>query len=924
MNKYISTLIFLLSILLMSQTIYSQSILGKLIDAANSDPLIGAFVKIEGTQTGAVSDLDGSYIIDDIKPETYTVLFSYIGYQTITIKEVKVFVGEVTKLDIALNAEGIITEEITVESTPTLANEQLLLMEQKNSAKIQDGISEQQIKRAPDAAASEVLKRVMGVNIVDDKFVFIRGTSERYNNTTLNGVLIPSTEADRKAFSFDLFPSKLLENIIIAKSFSPELLGNFSGGLVQLNTKDYVDGFVFNFETTGSYLSGTTSKGNFYDYNAGQEKILFFNSGFDNGERNIPSDFPSTKFSGPNDFGKSLKNNWAQTEKKAPLNGGFQLSLGNNFSVLKNPLGVLFAYTYKNGFKNEVLQRNEFNSDTTALVKFKGRSSSYSVLNGGILNMNYKIGDNNKISIKNTLSISSDDRTQYFEGFTRVTADYDRKIYATDFTERNLLSTQVSGNHYISKLSKMNLAWNASYSESKRNEPDTKTTYYHRELGSEDPYFAPLTTIPNANVGQRFYSKLFDINRNFGVNFDLDFLRLNRRQKSKMKFGVFAVRTDRNFEARLFAPVNAGSFMIGYQPIDSIFRLENMDSTLLYYVETTDKSDKYKASENLYASYLMFDIPISKLRIIAGLRYEYNEQKLNGFERVSGDTVTINLRNNDYLPSLNLTYSLTGKSNLRASLSQTVSRPELREIAPFGFIDFVTEGELSGNPNLNESLIQNYDLRYEIFPDAGEIASVSLFYKHFDQPIEKIIVPTLTASIPSYTFANAEKGANNYGFEIELRKKLGFISKHLKDLTLNTNLTIVNSKVDLEGLQTAVSEKSRRLQGQSPYTVNVGLFYDNYNLGLSANLLFNKFGDKISEVGKSGFSDVMENGRDLLDFSVSKTFLKNFEAKFTAKDLLDQDIIFSQKFKLDGTEISKEVRRITSGTGYSMTLSYKF
>ena len=925
MNKFISILIFLISILLISQLSYSQSIQGKIIDAANSDLLVGAIVKVEGTQLGASTDLDGTYVIDEINPGSYTIIFSYIGYQSKTVKDVKVLQGQVTKIDIALDAEGIITEEITVESTPTLANEQSLLMEQKNSAKIQDGISEQQIKRAPDAAASDVLKRVIGVNIVDDKFVFIRGTSERYSNTTLNGVLVPSTEADRKSFSFDLFPSKLLENIIIAKSFSPELPGNFSGGLVQLNTKDFVDGFTFNFETSGSYLTGTTSKGNFYGYDAGQKKILFFNSGIDNGERSIPSDFPATKFSSPNEYGKSLKNNWAQTEKKAPLNGGFQLSIGNNFSLLKNPLGVLFAYTYKNGFKNETIQRNEYfgAADTASLVNYKGRSSNYSVLNGGILNMNYKIGDNNKVSFKNTLSISSDDRTQFFEGFSRVTDEFERKLYGTDFTERTLLSTQLSGNHYISMLSKMSLTWNASYSESERNEPDTKTTYYQREIGTDGPFFSPLSTIASA-VGQRFYSKLFDINRNFGVNFDMDFIKLNR-QKSKIKFGGFAVGTDRHFEARLFAPINAGSFLIGFEPLDSIFRPENMDSTKLYYVETTDKSDKYTASENLYASYLMFDIPIKKLRIIAGLRYEYNEQLVNGFERGSVDSVSVNQRNNDYLPSLNLTYALTGNSNLRASLSQTVSRPELREIAPFAFIDFVTGGELSGNPDLKESLIQNYDLRYEIFPDAGEIASLSLFYKHFDKPIEKIIVPTLTSAIPAYTFDNALSGAVNYGVELEMRKKLGFISKHLKYLTLNANLTLVNSEVDLEGLQTAVSEKTRRLQGQSPYTVNLGLFYDDYNIGLSANLLFNKFGDKISEVGRSGFNDVLENGRDVLDFSVSKTFLKNFEAKFSARDILNQDVVFTQKFLLNETEeIIKEVRRISSGTGYSLTLSYKF
>ncbi|MEO8447595.1 MAG: TonB-dependent receptor, partial [bacterium] len=277
------------------------------------------------------------------------------------------------------------------------------------------------------------------------------------------------------------------------------------------------------------------------------------------------------------------------------------------------------------------------------------------------------------------------------------------------------------------------------------------------------------------------------------------------------------------------------------------------------------------------------------------------------------------------LPSINIVYALNDKSNIRSSASQTVSRPELREIAPFAFIDFVTEGLLTGNPDLKESLIQNYDLRYEIFPEAGEIVSLSLFYKHFNQPIEKVIVPTLQTSIPQYTFDNATGGAVNYGLELELRKKLGFISKHFNNLSLNANLSLVNSKVNLEGLATAVNETERRLQGQSPYIVNVGLFYDDYDIGLSTNLLYNRFGDKISEVGRSGFNDVIEKGRNVMDFSVSKTLLKNFEAKFSIKDLLDEDQTYTQKFLLNGSEeIIKEVRRITSGTNYSFTLSYRF
>jgi len=923
MHKKIFLLIISI-IIFSSQNIYSQSIKGKIIDEANSDPLAGAIIKIVETKQGAAADQDGVYTIDEIKPGSYTIEISYIGYTSQKINDVKVLSGKVTDLNIALKVDGVSTDEITVEASQTLANEQSLLTEQKNSSKIQDGISEQQIKRAPDATAGDVLKRIIGVNIIDNKFVYIRGTSERYNNTTLNGVLIPSSEADRKSFSFDLFPSKLLENIIIAKSFSPELPGNFSGGLVQLNTKDLVDQLTVNFETSGTFLTGTTSKGNFYDYNAGEKKTLFWLNGLDNGSRAIPSDFPSSKFTGPNTFGKSLNNNWQQNANKAPLNGGFQLTLGNNFSIFQNPLGVLFAYTYKNGFVNETIQRSEYNSDTTTLVSFSGRTSNYYVLSGGLLNLNYKIGDNNKFSFKNTTSISSDDNTRYYEGFSKVTADLDKKIYVTDFIERRLYSGQLSGNHYLHNLSKLNFNWYLSYSESERNEPDTKSTFYQREIGTEDPYFTPLSTIANANVGERFYSTLFDINRNLGLNFDMNFLNFSNKQRSKIKFGALGVGTDRNFSARNFAPVNAGSFMIGFEPIDSIYRPENMDSTKLYYIETTDLSDQYTASENLYATYLMFDVPLNKLKIIAGLRYEYDEIKLDSYVRNTQTPVNVNQTNNDLLPSVNAIYALNSKTNLRASFSQTVSRPELREIAPFAYIDFVTQGLLSGNPNLEESLIQNYDLRYELFPDAGEIASLSLFYKHFDSPIEKVIVPTLTSAIPSYTFANATGGANNYGLEIELRKKLGFISKYLNNFTLNGNVTLVNSQVNLDGLQTAVNELTRRLQGQSPYTVNLGLYYDNYEAGLNVNLLLNIYGDKISEVGKSGFSDVLENGRDVLDFSITKTFLQKFEAKFTARDLLNQDLVFTQNFNLNDEILTKTVRTITTGTNYTFTLGYKF
>src|SRR5690606_26358926 len=231
MISFTKKLLLITVMLFLSGTAYSQGITGKVTDGYFSDPLPGAIVRIPEINVGVETDLDGNYQISGIKAGTYMLEVSYVGYATKQISGVVVERGDITSLDVALSTddEGITTDEITIEATTSSANEQAVLLEQKNSSKVQDGISSQQIKRAPDSQASDVLKRVIGVNIVDNKFVFVRGTSERYSNTTLNGVELPSTESDKKSFSFDLFPSNLLDNIIIAKSYTPDKPANFSG-----------------------------------------------------------------------------------------------------------------------------------------------------------------------------------------------------------------------------------------------------------------------------------------------------------------------------------------------------------------------------------------------------------------------------------------------------------------------------------------------------------------------------------------------------------------------------------------------------------------------------------------------------------------------------------------------------------------------
>ncbi|MCX6165842.1 MAG: TonB-dependent receptor, partial [Ignavibacteriae bacterium] len=719
------------------ETIYSQGIKGKIIDATTSEPLTGATVKVIGTSLGAIADIDGTYIIEDLNPGNYDLKFSYIGYTDKVYNGISVKPGEISQFNVVLHVDGLTTEVITIEANTSLANEQALLTEQKNSNKISDGISEQQIKRAPDAAASDVLKRIMGVNIVDNKFVFIRGTSERYNSTTLNGAFLPSTESDKKSFSFDIFPSNLLENIIISKSYTPDLPGNYSGGLVQLNTKDFPESFTMNFSSSISGNTNTTGKENL-TYLGEQSKILFFNSGFDNGLRELPNVIPSQRTSRDyfskqslQNYGKSFYNNWSQKKKNAPVNGGFQLSAGNNYKIgSKSQLGVFGAYTYNSSFSNKDLTRTEFQADGNKEQEYKGQNSSFKVQWGALLNSSFRFGENQKISLKNTYILNSDDETQYLEG-THIPQTADRKLYSTHLKIRGVFSTQLFGEHYFEKLMKMKFDWKASYSESIADEPDMKTMIYQREQGTEDPYYAPISVTgnPNTTIGGRLFSNLKDINRSAEFNFELP-ARVTKNLNIKIKTGLFAFGTQRNFNARLFAPYFSSDvsiwdkIRIQKQSLDSIFAPANIDTNKLMFEEFTTGSDNYYAYENSYAGYIMFDVPFGKFRLITGARLESNEQVLKSVD-LTDKPITVHLKNNDVLPSVNLVYNVNDNSNVRFSYFQSISRPELREIAPFGFNDFNRNVFVYGNPyDLHRSLVRNYDIRIETYPNAGELISL--------------------------------------------------------------------------------------------------------------------------------------------------------------------------------------------------------
>ena len=905
------TLLFV-ALLLCGANLSAQTtgqIAGKITDAKTGDALIGANVALVELPTGAAADLEGNYIIRNLPPGTYTLRISYVSYANKVVNGIVVEAGKTTALDVIMQEQAIQGKEIVVEASVITSTENAVLQQQRKAATIGDGVAAEQIKRSPDATSGDALRRVTGVAIVDNKFIYVRGTSERYSNALVNGTQLSSTEPDKKAYAFDTLPSNLLENTVISKSFTPDLPGNFSGGLVQINTVEFPEEFSLRASVSGGYNSISTGalfqtyRGGKYDY-----------WGVDDGIRSLPGAVNGSKVTSSNyskaelqNLARSFSNIWAPSNGKAPLNSSYMLSVGDGTQLFGKSFGYIAAFSYRNSYDRVELERNDFNFDNSPQYEFAGEQHKFSTLWGGLLNLSYKLGDFHKLSLKNLYNRAGDDEVTTFNG-----NNYDNgaewRNTGLRFVSRATYAGQLLGEHAFPRVLGLKWDWRASYSTSERNEPDYRRAIYAREIGSNDPFIANVSFVPNPASGGRFFADMHDDIRSFATDFTLPVAT------GKMKFGGLHSRAARDFGARNFAfktSAQTDSRLL-FAPLEEIFSAENLGDRGFVIDEITNKSDKYDAEEKLYAGYLMFDLPVQKnLRMIAGARLESNEQNLNSFD-AQDRPVAINLKNTEVLPALNLTYSLSNAANVRAAYSRTVSRPEFRELAPFAFYDFSTLSVIYGNPELRRARVTNYDVRFEVFPTLGEIFSASVFYKNFEDAIEEVIVPTteLTRS-----YGNAD-GAKNFGFELEARKSLGFVSNKLADFSVTANYTWVDSKVDLAGSSAALGKTDRRLQGQAPYMVNFGLQYSNFDFGTNVSVLYNRFGERIAQVGSLYDADIIEMPRDLLDFTLTQNFASRYEIKISAKDILGQEQVFTQ----GGRKVKGNLRGSTYGVGLSVKL----
>jgi TonB-dependent receptor len=913
-------------------------ITGTITDGESGDVLRGATVQLVGTKRGSIADVKGTYTVRGLAAGSYTLRFNYIGFKPKTVENIIVADGKTVTLAIVLESAVKKTEEVVVQAARINDNAAAMLAQRKNAAQVSDGIGEAEIKKLPDSDAGQALKRVPGVTLVEGKFVYVRGVSERYSNTTLNGATLSSTEPDKKAFAFDMFPAEFLQNATVAKSFTPDLSGNFAGGLVQLNTVDFPEKFFLKASLATTYNDNVTFRPDgFNTYDGGRTDWL----GIDDGTRKLPENMPADRRGMDNLLrragdlndemgaatwiaaGKAFNSNvWQQRRMSAPLNTSVGLAFANVLRGEENEFGIMANLNYGNGYAVNTMTRGGIQSNGTLQFGGAGTQSSRSVNWGGLLNLAYKIGASSSLTFKNIYNRSSDDEVVELNA-TDNPQQRDRRFYSAQFVEKTMYSGQLGGEHTFSTLSNAVLDWKVGYSTSRRDEPDLRRLRYSSEIGRNE-YTADIPRTPQGDgtVAGRFFSGLQDNLWTGAFN-----LQVPLDGGVKLKAGALMERRTRSFGARSFTIVQSRAIL---QDVDLDLDLSQSPSSLLVagnfrgdglgIAEDSKLSDAYSASEELNTGYVMGDVPFQlggfDLRVIGGVRVEHSIQRLNSFE-TNGDLVSIAPAFTDFLPSLHLVFKATNDMNIRASATRTLARPSLREFAPFAFFDFQSQSRVQGNPNLIRALINNYDLRYEWFVAPGEVFAVSAFYKTFENAIEETIQP---GSVIARTFANARGIASNYGVEVELRKSFGFVAPELEPLMFSSNLSLVNSNITVT--QGSLTD-SRQMWGQSPYSLNLGLFYTAPVLNTSFNVGYNRIGSRIVQVAQLGLYEVrsgqsphvFELPRDVVDVSVMQP-IGALELKLVVRDIFNQPLVWEQL----GTRIATNIR----GRSLTFGVSYRF
>ncbi len=917
---------------------FCADIRGRVVDKVTNEALIGATVQLADGR-GVVTDMEGNFVINGLdRKRKYRLTVKYVSYQTVEKDGVQPqSQSSRDTLVIAMQPDEQKLGEVTVTGMVRRTTEAAMIMEAKKSEMIVSNISAQEIKRTQDNNASEVIRRVPGVSLIDDKFVMVRGLSQRYNNVWINGGAVPSSEADSRAFSFDIIPSGQIDNLVIVKSPAPEYPADFSGGFIQINTKDIPSENHFSVTVGGNWNDATSFSNFLYAKGSGTDFL-----GFDNGMRSLQGGINGSLQSLSATKSVNLLNNGFNNDWRVKSMKPFgDLKLGAEFAhrwtLGGHKLGLIGALNYTNeyraytGMLNNLFDVYDVTHDQSNYLRHSiDDQYNNNVRLGALLNLTFlSKGGNSRYELKNIFNQLATDRYTWRTGFNAQSDDEQSAEYY--YRSRTTYNVQLTGRH---TLPSDKVEWGGSYSYANRHLPDRRR--YRLDNSQTSDGSMQLTTGNDIN---REFTQLdehiFSANVNEAHSFAFGSF------EPTLKVGAYGEYRTREYVTRdLFynwEPSNIGLLPSDFRTMDMCELLSNesyFGEGGLYLLDEPHRRNNYSGNNTLGAGYLAASLPLGKLSVYAGVRFEFNQMELisNLRDDVESHKSTF-YRNSDLFPSLNTTYRFNEAHQLRFSYGKSVNRPEFREVSPSVYYDFDLASSVMGNASLKPCYIHNLDLRYEFYPSRGEQITLAGFFKHFDNPIEW----TYTVSGGTdliYSYENAES-ANNIGLELDVRKTLDFIG--LPDFSLSFNGALIHSRVKFAD---GSRHDDRPMQGQSPYLINGGLFYRNDKAQLNVALLYNRIGKRLIGVGRSEGStgsednarvpDSYEMPRNSLDLSISKKFFDgHLEVKANIRDILGEKVCYKQfadVYYSDGShrEVEQITREYKPGRNFGLSATYQF
>ena len=952
---------------------WAQDIKGVVIDQKSKETLIGAVITAvpgngsknatqEKDDIKAVTDIDGNFSLQNLKDGTYTLYIKYVGYKTQKIDGVQLKGGkkidgkaivsskdtsskndasEKALLTIALQPDEQQLKEVTVTAVERRNTDAAMIQVAKNSPVIVSNVSAQEISRTQDTNAGEVIRRVPGVSLIDDKFVMVRGLSQRYNNVWVNGGAVPSSEADSRAFSFDIIPSSQIDNLTIVKSPTAEYPADYSGGFIIVNTKEIPAENSFNIAVGGNW--NTSSAFQNFSYSKGSRTDFL---GFDNGLRNLNGSIHATlnlqldaNGKPVGDYatsllGNGLNNDWLVKNRK-PL-GDLKLaaSLNQRWMLGGRTLGMLAALNYTNEYRTyENMENNLYgiydaaNDKPNYLRHSVDDQYNNNVRLGAMLNFTFLSKDgNHKYQLKNIFNQLATSRYTWRDGVSaQSNLERSAEYY---YRSRTTYNGQLTGKHTFTSDA---LDWSIGYAYANRHLPD------RRRYLIDDALESGVYALSTGNDISREWTQLDEHIFSLGVN-DKHHFKFGNFEPD-LQVGAYGEYRSREYQTRNFIynwNVSANNMPSDFRHSDIPTLLSseaNMGYDKLYLLEEKQMRNNYRGHNTLGAGYLAMSLPFGKLGIHAGVRFEHNDMELISNSRdYEKSESSRHYKTDDVFPSLNTTYKINDQHQVRLSYGRSINRPEFREVSSSVYYDFDLASNVQGNTELKNCYVDNLDLRYEWYPSRGELISLAVFYKHFDSPIEWTYTVAGGTSL-IYSYKNA-KSANNYGVELDIRKNLGFIG--LNDFSWSFNGALIKSKVQFEK---GAKEEDRPMQGQSPYLINTGIFYKNEPLKMDIALLYNRIGKRIIGVGRSEGSTgddsnsrvphSYEMPRNTIDFSLAKKFGDHLELKLNVRDLLAEKIYYKQFADVtysDGSkkEVEEIARCYKPGRNIGLQAIYKF